>query len=62
MRPSFALRPCRVVGMPVALAIFRLAFVMPKALFQLKESPGISFFLRFAISAPHFLVRIGQEQ
>jgi len=30
--------------MPVALAILRLAFVMPNARFQLKDNPGIPVF------------------
>jgi hypothetical protein len=30
LRPTFARRPERVVGMPVLLAIFRLALVMPR--------------------------------
>ena len=48
--PSLFLRPCLVVGMPVALAIFLFAFVTPNARFQLNERPGmILFFLRFAI-------------
>lgn len=42
--PSLFLRPVRLVGMPVAFAIFRFALVMPRARFQLKERPGISFF------------------
>lgn len=44
MPKSFAtlfLRPCFVVGTPVAFAILRFAFVMPNALFQLKDRPGI---------------------
>jgi len=44
IRPSFDRRPDFVVGMPVALAIDLFAFVMPRARFQLNDSPGISFF------------------
>ena len=40
------LLPCFVVGMPVAFAMLRFALVIPNALFQLKDNPGISdFFL-----------------
>lgn len=43
LRPTLARRPDLVVGIPVARAIFRLAFVMPSARFQLNEIPGPSF-------------------
>ena len=46
------LRPCFVVGIPVAFAIFRFADVTPKARFQLKDRPGISFLL--AMSKPPY--------
>ena len=49
-RPTFAQRPCLVVGMPVALAIFLFALVIPSARFQLNDNPGIPFF--FAIVMP----------
>lgn len=39
--PILFRRPDLVVGIPVALEILRLAFVIPRALFQLKVSPGI---------------------
>ncbi len=39
--PTFDLRPLLVVGMPLAFAIFLLTLVTPRALFQLKDSPGI---------------------
>lgn len=44
--PTLFLRPDLVVGIPVALAIFLFADVMPSARFQLKERPGTNdFFL-----------------
>ena len=49
--PSFARRPLRVVGIPVAREIFRFAFVTPRARFQLKDRPGISFFFRAIVQA-----------
>ena len=39
-RPNFARRPLREVGMPVALAIFRLTDVIPSARFHENDSPG----------------------
>jgi len=42
--PAFARLPLLVVGMPVAFATFFFAFVIPRALFALKESPGIADF------------------
>lgn len=39
--PSLFLRPERVVGIPVAFAIFRLNAVTPSARFQLNDRPGI---------------------
>lgn len=47
--PSLFLRPDFVIGIPVALEILRLAFVTPRARFQLNVTPGILNFLRFAI-------------
>ena len=45
--PTLFLRPDLVVGIPVALAIFFFADVMPSARFQLKERLGINeFFFR----------------
>lgn len=41
--------PRFVVGIPVAFAIFRFADVMPNALFQLKDKPGINFFLAITV-------------
>ena len=41
MRAALRCRPERVVGIPVARAIFRLAFVIPNARFHEKETPGI---------------------
>ena len=49
MRPSFACRPERVVGMPVALAILRLKLVTPSARFQENDRPGPSF-----MASPYF--------
>ena len=42
-RPSFALRPWRLVGILVARAILRLAAVMPIARFHENVRPGASF-------------------
>ena len=39
--PTFLCRPAFVVGIPVAFTILRFALVIPRARFQLKESPGI---------------------
>ena len=46
--PSLFLRPCLVVGIPVAFATFLFAEVIPKARFQLKDRPGMPAFF-FAI-------------
>ena len=46
--PNLFLLPLFDVGIPVAFAIFLLAFVTPVALFQEKERPGILNFF-FAI-------------
>ena len=51
-RPSFDRRPLFVVGILVAFAMERFAFVTPVARFQLKDSPGMPFF--FAISYASF--------
>ena len=42
-RPTFARRPVRVVGTPVAFAIRRLAFVTPSARRHENVTPGPSF-------------------
>ena len=39
--PILRSRPCFVIGIPVALALFCLTFVTPTALLSEKESPGI---------------------
>ena len=49
--PTLLRRPAFVVGIPVALAILRFAFVMPKARFQLKDRPGILKELFLAIKS-----------
>lgn len=41
MEPSFLSKPDFVVGIPVERVKSRFAFVIPKALFHEKESPGI---------------------
>jgi hypothetical protein len=43
IRPNFARRPLRLVGIPVARAIFRFALVIPSARFQENDNPGPSF-------------------
>lgn len=43
--PAFCCLPLRVVGIPVALAIFLLAFVTPIARFQEKDKPGMPVLL-----------------
>ncbi len=48
--PSLLRRPARVSGMPVALAILRLALVTPNARFHENEIPGPSF----TICSPFF--------
>lgn len=53
--PSLFLLPLFVVGMPVILAIFRFAFVIPKARFRLKDRPGIADFLLAIYSSPSVL-------
>lgn len=50
MRPTFERRPLRVVGIPVARAIFRFALVTPVARFHENDNPGASF-----IRCPHLL-------
>jgi hypothetical protein len=50
MRPNFERRPLRVVGIPVARAIFRFALVTPIARFHENDNPGASF-----IPCPHLL-------
>ena len=49
--------PCFVVGIPVAFAIFRLAFVTPTALFQLNVNPGIFIFTPFVYPSGCSFVR-----
>ena len=44
-RPSFACRPLRVSGIPVALEILRFSAVIPKARFHENVIPGPSFIL-----------------
>jgi len=44
--PNFLCLPDLVVGIPVILAILRLALVIPNARFQLNDSPGIPVFER----------------
>ena len=39
--PIFRSIPCRLVGIPVSLAIFCFNWVIPKARFHEKETPGI---------------------
>jgi len=48
--PSLLRRPARVSGIPVALAILRLALVTPNARFHENEIPGPSF----TICSPFF--------
>lgn len=55
------LLPDLVVGMPVAFDIFRLAFVIPNARFQLKDNPGILNLL-FAINTPHHGLQVPQAE
>ena len=55
--PSLFLRPCFVVGIPEALAIFCFAFVTPVARLMLKDSPGIALFF-FAIYFSSFFLSI----
>jgi len=57
--PSFDRLPLFVVGIPVAFAIFRFAFVTPNARFQLNERPGIPFF--FAICNPPYVLYFGKN-
>lgn len=52
MRPILFLLPVFVVGIPVNLAIFLFAAVMPNAFFQLNESPGIIEVLRLFAMIP----------
>jgi len=58
--PIFLCRPDPEVGIPVALAILRFAFVTPVARFQLNESPGIPFFdsFSFLLSKKDFHLKI----
>jgi len=53
--PIFLCRPDRDVGIPVALANLRFAFVTPVARFQLNESPGIPFFRLIFFSPTNIL-------
>lgn len=50
--PILFLRPDFVVGIPVAFAIFRFAFVIPKARFHENDKPGILKELFFAMISP----------
>ena len=52
--PSFERLPLLVVGIPVALAIFRFAEVIPVAFFQLKDNPGMPLFFLAIIFPPFF--------
>ncbi len=45
--PTLRSSPPRVVGMPVARAIFCLAALMPTALFSENDNPGIFMILTF---------------
>lgn len=49
--PILFLRPDFVVGIPVAFAIFRFAFVIPKARFHENDKPGILKELFLAIKS-----------
>lgn len=49
MEPSFLSKPDFVVGIPVERVKSRFAFVIPKALFHEKESPGIPVDVFFGI-------------
>lgn len=61
--PTLFRRPDLVVGMPVALAIFLFAEVMPSALFQLNESPGIlNFFFAIVFISFAYLKQIPQVE
>lgn len=59
MLPIFLSSPLLEVGMPVFLLKFCFACVIPKALFQEKESPGILtddlFFILLSIFIQHIL-------
>lgn len=51
--PSLFLRPCFVVGTPVAFATFLFADVIPRARFQLKDRPGMpDFFFAMRFTLP----------
>lgn len=51
VEPIFLSIPAFVVGIPVELVNSRFAWVIPKALFQEKLSPGIPVFVFFAINS-----------
>lgn len=53
--PTLFLRPCLVVGIPVALAIFLFADVTPVAFLQLNDNPGIPLFFLAIISPPFYI-------
>lgn len=53
--PTLFLRPCLVVGIPVALAIFLFADVTPVAFLQLNDNPGIPLFFLAIISSPFYI-------
>lgn len=56
---AFRFRPAFVVGIPVALAIFRFALVIPNARFQLNPPNDINYLLWIAMSAWLITVRYG---
>ena len=51
VEPIFLSIPAFVVGIPVELVNSRFAWVIPKALFQEKLSPGIPVFVFLAINS-----------
>lgn len=56
--PTLLRLPLFVVGIPVAFAILRFAFVIPKARFQLNDRPGMPDFFFFAIFPSPFCFSI----
>ncbi len=57
LRPNFARRPDRVVGMPVARVSLRFAAVIPSARFHENDSPGPSLM----VCLPRFVVDVRSE-
>ncbi len=53
--PNLLRLPDLVVGMPVTFEIFRFAFVMPSARFQLKDRPEILKVFFFVMIIPLFI-------